>query len=98
MLKEFCEKYKYHLYKLHIVQHLQPGNAEGRMLFCQLYLQQIHTDESFGRLVFWSGKSYFSCEKQHGFVENQLFIFEITQQRCFEVGVSCFISGIYHIL
>lgn len=45
------KNYKYYPYKFHIVKNLHPGNAECGILFCQLYFQQIHTHESFARLV-----------------------------------------------
>lgn len=98
--QRILKKYKYHPYKSHIVQHLQPGDAERRMLFCQWYLQQIDTDESFGRLVIWSDESYFSSAgifNRHNIrnwsTENHDLIFERAQQGRFGVGVSCFIFG-----
>ena len=98
--QRILQKYKYHPYKFHIVQHLHPGDAERRMLFCQWYLQQINTDESFGRLVIWSDECYFSSagifnrhNTRNWSAENHHLIFERAQQGRFGVGISCFIFG-----
>ena len=57
--QRILEKYKYHPYKFNIVQHLHPGDAERRTLFCQWYLQQIDANDLFGRLVIWSDECFF---------------------------------------
>lgn len=97
---KILQKHKYHPYKFHIVQHLHPGDAERRMLFCHWYLQQIQINESFGRLIIWSDESYFSSagifnrhNTRNWSDENHHIIFEREQQGRFGVGVSCFVFG-----
>lgn len=98
--QKILKKYKYHPYKFKIVQHLHPGDAERRVIFCQWYLGQIRANESFGRLVIWSDECYFSSagifnrhNTRYWSTENRHLIFERAQQGRFGVGVSCFILG-----
>lgn len=98
--ERILKKYKYQPYKFKIVQYLHPGDDERRVTFCQWYLEQIRTNESFGRLVIWSDECYFSSagifnrhNTRHWSAENHHLIFERAQQGRFGVGVSCFILG-----
>lgn len=98
--QRILKEYKYHPYKFNIVQHLHPGDAERRALFCQWYLQQIDANDLFGRLVIWSDECFFSSagifnrhNTRNWHSENQHLMFERAQQGRFGVGVSCFILG-----
>lgn len=93
-------KYKYHPYKFKIVQHLHPGDADRRLIFCRWYTEQIRANANFGRLVIWSDESHFTSagifnrhNTRHWSRENQHIIFEREQQGRFGFGVSCFILG-----
>ena len=93
-------KYKFRPYKVKIVQHLHPGDAERRLIFCNWFLQQTEANVNFGRSVIWSDEVYFRSSgifnrhnTRHWYQENHHLHFEREQQGRFGFSVACFILG-----
>lgn len=98
--QQILKKYKFKPYKIQIVQHLHPGDAERRLIFCNWYLQQIQIDRNFACSVIWSDEAYFSSagiynrqNTRHWYHENPHLVFEREQQGRFGFSVACFILG-----
>jgi hypothetical protein len=92
--------YKFKPYKIKIVHHLHPGDAERRLVFCNWYLQQIRNNINFARTVIWSDEAYFTSSgifnrhnTRHWTEENPHLIFERQRQGRFGFSVACFILG-----
>lgn len=99
-VQRILTKYKFRPYKIKIVHHLHPGDAERRLLFCNWYLEQIRIDNNFARFIIWSDEAYFSSagifnrhNTRHWSQENHHVIFEREQQGRFGFSVACFILG-----
>lgn len=97
-VQTILKKFKFKPYKIKIVHHLHPGDAERRMLFCNWMLQQIQLNENFASRVIWSDEAYFSSDgifnshnTRHWSQENQHVFFERERQGRFGVSVACFI-------
>ena len=94
------KKHKYKPYKYHLVQHLHPGDAERRTVFCNWYLQMSQENANFERRVVWSDEAYFTSSgilnrnnSRHWSQQNQHVIFPRERQGRFGFSVSCFIFG-----
>lgn len=94
------KKYKFKPYKFHLVQHLHPGDAERRVIFCNWYLQILQENANFERRVIWSDEAYFTSSgilnrnnSRYWSQENQHVIFTRERQGRFGFSVSCFILG-----
>ena len=79
---------------------MDPGDADRRLLFCHWHLEQLRTNDTFGRNVIWSDECYFSSARifnrhntRNWSTGNRHLLFERAQQGRFGVGVSCFILG-----
>jgi hypothetical protein len=51
---------KYHPYKPKIVQGLQAGDFERRVVFCNWYINRCQEDPDFSNKVLWSDETHFS--------------------------------------
>lgn len=99
-VQTILKKYKFTPYKLQIVQHLHPGDAERRLIFCNWYMERIRMNIEFAKSVIWSDESYFSSagifnrqNTRHWSQANHHVIFEREQQGRFGFSVACFILG-----
>ena len=99
-VQKILKKHKYHPYKFRLVQHLHPGDAQRRVVFCNWYQERCDMVRDFEMKVIWSDEAHFSNSgilNRHNSrfwsQENQHQIFPRRQQGRFGLNVSCFILG-----
>lgn len=94
------KKHRYHPYKVHISQGLQPGDAERRTRFCHWYINQNNNNVTFLFNVLWSDESRFTNNGlfnrnniHYWGTENPHALHEARHQERFGFNVWCGIIG-----
>lgn len=100
VVQRILRKNKYHPYKIKIVQHLNHGDAQRRVNFCNWYLQMVQENPAFPKNIIWSDECHVSSagifnrhNNRHWSNHNEHQIFERQAQGRFGFNISCFILG-----
>lgn len=93
-------KHRFHPYKLHIAQTLQPNDDNRRSLFCGWFINKITENDDFVNSVLWTDETYFSnCgifnrhNEHHWAEENPHIVIPRRNQIRFGFNVFCGILG-----